>query len=277
MDYLGVTIKLHQDVFELISAVLDGLGFEGIYEEEGKITAYIPAKNYKKTDIAEQANLLGIALSAFEIIAEENIEERNWNAEWEKNFEPVLVEDKCVVRAPFHDEFEHIPIRITIEPKMSFGTGHHETTRLMIAEILKNNYTAKKVLDMGCGTGVLGILASIKGAEHVVGIDYDKWAYENTLENIERNKINNMDAILGGKEAIPETKFDVILANINRNILLDQMTSYANSIVNGGKLFLSGILIEDREVIKSCAEQNGFVFDKQINLKKWSMHTYVKG
>lgn len=154
---------------------------------------------------------------------------------------------------------------------MSFGTGHHETTHLMLNAVLELDVKGKSILDMGCGTGVLAILASKRGAASAIAIDYDAWAYENTIENIERNHVANVQALHGGKEIIPDTKFDIILANINRNILLDQMESYRAHIQPNGILLISGILQEDEPVLAQCASESKFTFSKVRRRKQWSM------
>jgi ribosomal protein L11 methyltransferase len=275
MNYTELTLSIDQltdEQKEILSASLDNLGFEGITDLGNWLLAYIPAANYNYSLLTE-------SFKSFNIYQQVNIEdikeiqEKNWNAEWEKNFEPVIIDNRCVIRAPFHDEFKKFEKVITIEPKMSFGTGHHSTTSLMISNMLEIDFVDKAVLDMGCGTGVLGILAAKLGASEVTCIDIDQWAYNNTLENMERNQVK-LKVIQGGVEAIPDCKFDIILANINRNILLDQKESYFNHLKKPGILLLSGILAEDITIIQNEFCKQNFVFKKVRSLNNWQMMVF---
>jgi ribosomal protein L11 methyltransferase len=260
---------------EVLSALLDIYYFEGINEEESSLTAYIPSEKLQVEAMQEiKSTLAGLGCKLS--WTHEDIAEQNWNKLWESNFEPVIIDTRCVVRAPFHREYPEILHRITIEPKMSFGTGHHATTRLMTEKILETDFKGKKILDIGCGTGILSILASMCGAENITAIDIDKWAFENTLENIQKNNISNIQVIQGGKESIPETKYDVILANINRNVLLDQMIDYSRLIKMGGLLLISGILIEDIEILKETAQIDGFYFNYEKILGNWVLLAFQR-
>ena len=258
---------------EVLTALLDKFGFEGIHETEETLVGYIPAEYMPVYAIDE----ISSALSKFNCDLNytiEDIAEQNWNELWESNFEPVIIDTRCVVRAPFHKQFPDILYQITIEPKMSFGTGHHYTTRMMMEKIIETNIKGKHVLDMGCGTAVLSILASFCGAATVTALDNDKWAYENSLENIRKNNCNNIEVILGGKESIPESKFDLILANINRNILIDQMGIYSLSVEKNGMLIISGILLEDIEILKHKAGIEGFYSESEKISENWVMLTF---
>ncbi len=241
-----------QPASEILIAELGYLGFESFVENEDGVTAYIPKEEYEE-DLLAGVHIL--QSEEFEITYScDEIEQVNWNEEWEKNFSPILVDDKCSVRAPFHPQPD-VEFDIVIEPKMSFGTGHHATTHMMIQHILKNEWEGKTVLDMGCGTGVLAILTALKGAKAVDAIDIDNWCYQNTLENIERNSVDYIQVDEGGAELLEGRKFDVILANINRNILLRDLPVYVESLNEGGDIYLSGFYSEDIPLIeKKCKE-----------------------
>jgi len=273
MKYSALTIKLDpssDEFFGFISALLDQHGFEGIYEDDKKLVAYIPKDNLTSAIIDSVINKMAELGCKVECVSED-IAENNWNELWESNFEPVIIDDLCVIKAPFHEEFPDIKYRITIEPKMSFGTGHHQTTRMMLEKILELDMTGKCVLDMGCGTGVLSILASMKGAFQITAIDIDKWAVENTKENIQKNKISNIKILMGGKDSIPDEKYDIILANINRNIILDQMSEFARVNKKSGLLLISGILAEDVDAMKEKAQSVGFNLIDSNSLSNWSL------
>src|SRR5690606_35835021 len=191
-----------------------------------------------------------------------------WNQEWEKNFEPIEVDGKCTVRAPFHPQ-KNFEDEIVIEPKMSFGTGHHETTFMMLQFILENDFEDKSVLDMGCGTAVLAILAEMRGASVLDAIDIDEWCFENSKENILKNNCENISVHLGDASLLREKSYDVIIANINRNILLNDMEIYSNSLNGGGDLYVSGFYSEDLPIIKTCCNNLGFEFVENKEKNKW--------
>jgi ribosomal protein L11 methyltransferase len=271
MIYSALTFTIYpatQEFIEMLIALLDECGFEGIFEEQEKVIAYISQDSLSVEAVETIATTLQ-EMNCKIVWTSEDIPEQNWNEVWESNFEPVLIDNRCVIRASFHPEFSEVKYRITIDPKMSFGTGHHQTTRMMLEKALELDFTGKNVLDMGCGTGVLAILSSMKGAKQITAIDNDKWAVENTIENVEINQLNNIEVIMGSKENIPEKKFDIIFANINRNILLDQLDAYAEAIVRKGLLLISGILVEDNEMMKEKAEMAGFHLLKTESLKNW--------
>jgi ribosomal protein L11 methyltransferase len=277
MNYTAVNIQIsdcNEEKMDLLIAILDSLNFEGITEEEGKAIAYIPTSKFDKGIL--EVSLAGVkdTLHAT-IVKEELIEEKNWNEEWEKNFDPVIVDHKCAIRAPFHEQFRNMEYVITISPKMAFGTGHHETTSLMVSALINLDLKGKKVLDMGCGTGVLGILAGLREANEVIGIDIDKWAYENAIENARINEVE-MNVLHGGTEVIPDIEFDVILANINRNILIEQAPAYNKALNFCGRLLLSGILAEDIDMVEATFVDLGFTPVNHQSLGKWQMLEFVK-
>lgn len=260
------TIQPVAPASEILIAELGELGYESFVENEDGITAYVPEEQFAD-DLLDEVQILKSEEFSIDYKVKK-IERVNWNEEWEKNFTPILVDDECSVRAPFHEK-PNIRFDIVIEPKMSFGTGHHSTTHMMIQHILKNNWKGKSVLDMGCGTGVLAILARMKGANPVEAIDIDNWCYLNTLENIERNNCKDINVEEGGAELLPGRKYDVILANINRNILLNDMATYVECLQESGSIFFSGFYTEDLSVIKSACEKHDLKFIEHIERNNW--------
>ena len=274
-NYLEFRFKIEplQPASEILVAELGYLGFESFVEEEDGITAYIPAEEYED-DLLAGVHIL--QSEEFEITySKGEIEQVNWNEEWEKNFNPIMVDDTCSVRAPFHPA-PGVEYDIIIEPKMSFGTGHHATTHMMIQHILKNDWNDKTVLDMGCGTGVLAILASLKGAKFVDAIDIDNWCYQNTLENVDRNDCDNINVEEGGAELLQDRKYDMILANINRNILLRDIPVYIDCLTEKGGLFLSGFYEEDIPIIKEACVENGLTYIEHFERSNWVAVKFVK-
>ena len=267
-NYLEFQFKIHPPVpaSEILIAELGSLGFESFVENEDGVTAYILKEEFNENMLTEvrilDSDEFKISYSSSEI------QQVNWNEEWEKNFQPIVVDDICSVRAPFHPKPE-TEFDIVIEPKMSFGTGHHATTHMMIQFILKNEWKGKSVLDMGCGTGVLAILSSQKGANPVEAIDIDNWCYLNSLENIERNNVPEISVKEGGAELLGEKKYDVIIANINRNILLNDMQKYVSVLQPDGDLYLSGFYKEDIPIIQEACEKLGLKFQENLEKDKW--------
>ena len=260
------TIDPVQPASEILIAELGYLGFESFVENNDGITAYIPEEEYED-DILANVHIL--QSEDFKITYSQNeIERVNWNEEWEKNFTPILVDERCSVRAPFHEKPD-VDFDIVIEPKMSFGTGHHATTHMMIQHILKNDWEGKSVLDMGCGTGVLAILTAMKGAKAIDAIDIDNWCYLNTLENISRNDCEHINVEEGGAELLEGREYDSILANINRNILLRDLPIYDKCLKANGNLFLSGFYEGDLPAIKKACEKIGLEFIENFERNDW--------
>lgn len=261
-----------QPTSDILIAELGEIGFESFVENEDGVLAYIQKNDWEESRIDEVEILKN---ENFEISYKiKEIEQENWNATWEENFKPIQVDNACVVRAPFHDA-PNVDYDIVIEPKMSFGTGHHETTFMMLKHILENDFTGKSVLDMGSGTGVLAILAAMKGATPVEAIDIDNWCYLNAKENVERNGFPNIQVLEGDASLLKSKKFDVIIANINRNILLADIPVYAKSLNSGGSLFLSGFYQEDLSMITSKCEEHSLNFEKKIEKNNWVAAKYV--
>ncbi len=258
---------------EILIAELGDAGFESFVENEDGITAYIQSEEYTE-GMLEDIQILNS--DEFEIsFTSKEIEQVNWNSEWEKNFNPIVVADKCSVRAPFHEKPD-TEYDIVIEPKMSFGTGHHATTHMMLQHILNNEWAGKSVLDMGCGTGVLAILAEMKGATSLDAIDIDNWCYLNTLENVERNNCRNISVYEGTAELLEGKQYDVVIANINRNILVEDIPTYSKCLSSGGKLFLSGFYTEDIPVIEEVCNRNGLKFENKLVKDNWAALSFIK-
>ena len=250
------------------------IGFEGFVEGDDIIQAYINEELYSGSAL----NQLFDELSDHGIKVQyrfHKTEDQNWNEEWEKKFNPVLIDDKVLIRAPFHGSSMDLPCTIIIEPKMSFGTGHHHTTRLMMLEMMKHDINGQRVLDMGCGTGVLGIYACKLGAERVLGVDYDQWAYENAMENVERNNAHAMEVVLGDVGVLGEEVFDIVLANITRNTLVRDMRKYTNHMVEKGIMMISGILAEDVQYILNAAYQSGLNHLNTLEESNWISLSFI--
>ncbi|WP_066224507.1 50S ribosomal protein L11 methyltransferase [Formosa haliotis] len=266
--YIGYEFKVSplQPGVEILIAELGYAGFESFVETEMGVTAYIQKAEWN-ANILEDIQILDS--DEFEITYTfEDIEQTNWNEEWEKNFNPIVVDDICAVRAPFHNKFDTL-FDIVIEPKMSFGTGHHETTHMMIQHILNANLEGKSVLDMGCGTGVLAILAEMKGAKPIDAIDIDNWCYLNSIENVERNNCTNITVYEGDASLLEGKSYDVIIANINRNILLNDIKTYASCLNENGSLFLSGFYNGDIPTIEAECNKNMLKLSEKLERNNW--------
>ncbi|MDC1237870.1 50S ribosomal protein L11 methyltransferase [Polaribacter sp.] len=260
------TFSPKEPISEILIAELGNVGFESFVETENGVTAYI-----QKTDWSAEilADVFVLNSDEFSIEYNQNeVPQTNWNAEWEKNFEPIQVDDLVSIRAPFHEN-PNLKYDIVIEPKMSFGTGHHETTHMMVQHLLQLDLENKKVLDMGCGTGILAIFAEMKGAKPLDAIDIDNWCYENSIENVTRNNCENISIYEGDATLLVDKKYDVIIANINRNILLMDMKVYTNCLEAGGILLLSGFYEQDIPVIDAEVSKYGLKLEKFIQRNNW--------
>lgn len=236
---------------DILVAFLGELGFESFQETEGGLWSYCPEQEFRESAVSELFATLPVDDPPAYAIRQ--VPPENWNAIWEENYEAVTVGGLCHIRAPFHPAVGNVPYEIVIEPKMSFGTAHHATTCLMISMLLKEEMKAKTLLDMGCGTAVLAILASLMGAARVVAIDNDEWAYRNAIENRDRNNQSDIEVILGDVGNIPAEKFDIITANINRNVLMADIPYYSQFLKKDGVLLMSGFYGEDIPVIHETA------------------------
>ena len=280
MKYIEVTITLGQnDPYR--DLLVDALGNEGPYdsfvETPNGLKAYVQESLFDEGWLKEQLADINDMTSCSYFF--EALPDKNWNEEWEKQHKPVLVEaangKRVWVRAPFHEHRSDVDYEIEIEPKMSFGTAHHQTTYMMLSYLTELEVTGKRVLDMGCGTAVLAILAKLRGAAYVEAIDIDEWAYNNALENAQRNGVE-LNVRIGDAPLLGERQFDLIIANINRNILLNDMAAYVQVLEKGGTLLLSGFYESDVPVLQHHAESLGLRLEQQKVRQSWTALRLVK-
>lgn len=268
-----------ENISDLLMAELGKIGYDGFAYTDNGFQAYIPAKDFNAQAIG-QLEILSFLADKYRITyTDREIAARDWNKVWEENFTPITVDHRISVRAGFHDPIPGIEYEIIIEPKMSFGTGHHSTTALMLATILDRveQIKGKRVLDMGCGTGILSIMAAKAGAKEVVGIDIDEWAFQNAMENIKNNGIGEVTIRIGDATLLgDERPFDVILANINRNILLNDMHHYTSRLNAGGVLIMSGFYLQDLPLIREKAETLGLQYEDYKEDNNWVAATFYK-
>ncbi|MDP4184540.1 MAG: 50S ribosomal protein L11 methyltransferase [Bacteroidota bacterium] len=259
---------------EIVTGELSFVGFESFIDTETGIDAFIPSNQFNNQSIEELPEQFK---SLFTLsFSQEIMPDENWNEQWEKNyFEPLIIGD-CLIRAPFHTEYPHCKYEIVIEPKMAFGTGNHETTSLMIDQILHSNVKNKSVLDMGCGTGILGILCSMCGAKRITSIDIDEWSYNSTLENASYNKISNIEAFTGDASLLGEKTFDLILANIHKNVLINDMARYVSVMNPNATLIMSGFYTADMTDIRLKAESLGLKEDGYTSKNDWVAYRFKK-
>lgn len=276
MNYTKISFMLTPDTTEnreILVALLSDLDFESFDETNEQVFGYIPGETADLEPIRDIASALPFSVQ----IENEMIPDQNWNEVWEKNyFKPLLIGDRFLVRAPFHTEFEPAEFELVIEPKMAFGTGNHETTSLVSAQILDMDLQDKTVLDMGCGTGILGMLASLKGAKQIVAIDIDKWSFESTVENARLNNIENLEARLGDASLLGNESFDIIFANIHKNVILRDIPTYESVLNSGGKLYLSGFYTHDMPEVKDQAESVGLIETGFHEKNNWVVYSFEK-
>lgn len=262
---------------EILIAQLSEIGYDSFMETEEGIEAYIPSGEEMPVN-EETVPFLSVPDYKFDIRTE-TLEDKNWNEEWEKNyFKPIVISNKCLVRSPFHTTDITSSYEILIDPRMAFGTGYHETTSLVLTHLLEMDVTHLRILDIGCGTAILAILASKKGAGYIVGIDNDPWAVDNARDNLQLNHINNVEILAGDASLLNQydDTFDLVLANINRNILLEDMAAYNNVVNEGGHVILSGFYSEDVALIDEKARSLGWehILTKEQN--NWIAVSYRK-
>jgi len=273
-ELLFTTIITEDYQQDLLINALGDIGFDTFEEVDLGFKAYIPVDDFNR-------ELLDETLSAYRELFTFSydinlVPHKNWNELWESNFEPIEVSGLVFVRATFHEPRPFIRYEIVIDPKMAFGTGHHQTTAMMLALMLENDFQGKKVLDMGCGTGILAIMASKLGATEITAIDYDPICFDSTIENAELNNISNITPLCGSKEAIPNEQYDTILANINRNILIDQMQRYAEVLKTDGEIYFSGFYeTPDLEIIIDEARKHGLKYIYHKKDKEWVAAKFV--
>ena len=279
-DYTKIkfTVTPNEEVAtDILAALLAEIGFESFVPDESGMEAYVPHNMYDDTAIAAVVDTF--PLEGYGITYDsEFIEGEDWNAEWEKNyFQPIVLGEDCVIHSTFHTDVPKARYDILIDPKMAFGTGYHQTTCHMLRAILASDMTGKKVLDMGCGTALLAILARKHGATDVVAIDIDEFAYENAKENVVLNNTADIEVRLGGADAIKDDdSFDFVIANINRNILLADMANYVRCMHSGSQIFISGFYTDDMEVLKEEASRNGLRYIGYAEDNRWAMMRFVK-
>jgi len=303
MDYIELKISIDTEndveiVKNIVSVELAEIGFESFVDGSTALTnhdsttlnnhdstalnnhllAYIPAHLYDETVSRKiQPILDNLPLKCDISFEKKFIKSQNWNEEWEKNyFQPIVIGNECVIHSSFHQDIPTAKYDILIDPKMSFGTGHHETTSLVISEILKTDLRGKSVLDMGCGTCILGILAAMRGANPITAIDIDEWCFENSIENLKLNYISNIEVLKGDASLLAGKRFDVIFANINRNILLNDIKIYTKCLPTGGELYLSGFYKDDIPAIEAECEQNGLKLSHYEKKNNWVVVKFVK-
>ena len=262
---------------DVLAALLAEIGFESFVPEDEGMSAYVPQALYNEESIANV--VAEFPIEGFEITYDcQFIEGEDWNAQWEKNyFQPIVLGEECVIHSTFHTDVPKARYDILIDPKMAFGTGYHQTTCHMLRAILASDMSGKSVLDMGCGTALLAILARKHGAKKVVAIDIDEFAYENAKENVALNGTPDIEVRLGGADAIKESdSFDYVIANINRNILLMDMVNYVRCMHTGSQIFISGFYTQDMEILKEEAARHGLRYLDYAENDNWAMMKFVK-
>ncbi len=271
MEYIEVDIRLKEvnTYSEILIARLNEIEFESFYEYDYGLKGYVQSQLLDKdklknilSEISEQTEL------SFTL---HKLKQKNWNAHWETNYQPVFINENCVIRADFHNAISDVKYEIIITPKMSFGTGHHQTTSLVMNKMFDLEFKGKSVLDVGCGTGILSVLASKLGAIDVVGLDIDNWAFENAQENATLNNISDIHFVYGNISSVINRKYDIILANINRNTILNDLTFYSEAMYDYSDIILSGFLEKDVSVILKESAKFGLELVVSKNKEKWQM------
>ncbi len=280
MKYIEIRLDVKADDVALVTDVLAALlveaGYDSFVPDTTGMSAYIPEDKYSEPALLE---IIGHLPVEAEIEWSCNhYADQNWNEEWEKHyFKPIVIGNECVIHSTFHTNVPEARYKIVIDPKMAFGTGHHETTSLMLEWILRHDFTGENVLDMGCGTAILAILARMRGATSATAIDIDEWAYQNALENIRLNHIDGIDVLLGDKALLGDGRlYDTVLANINRNIHLDNMQAYASVMHTGSTIYMSGFYTQDLPTLQTCARQHGLLYKDHLEKNNWVAARFVK-
>jgi len=278
MDYIEVNFVIEpfeEYISDVLASELGEIGFDSFVPNELGMDAYILQRAFDESKL--KSLLADFPFEANIEYVINQIESKNWNEEWEKHyFEPIVIGEDCVIHSSFHKNVPNAKYDIVIDPKMAFGTGHHETTSLVIAQLLTMDLEGKTLLDMGCGTAVLAILAAMRGAKDILAIDIDTWCTENSIENIAVNNITGIEVQLGGAELLKDLHFDIVLANINRNILLADMEQYAACLSTGGELYMSGFYVEDIPLIEAEANRNGLDLVEFNKKNNWVVVKTVK-
>jgi len=266
LDYFQIKTTCQTNQSEILIALFSQYPFDTFEEQEEGFSAYIPVSEWGNEIEKSIHKLQENFTFQWEKI---HIPYQNWNAVWESNFQPILVRDFCGIRADFHEPLQQVKHEIVINPKMAFGTGHHETTFMVMSLMEEMNFLDKTVFDYGCGTGILAILASKLGAKTIDAVDIEQPSYENTIENAQINSRSNIQSFLGTLSNISGTNYDIILANINRNVILDSLPTLFNKLKDGGQLIVSGFLKVDIDLLKTEATKAGFEIGKGLERNKW--------
>lgn len=264
--YFEFNIRCNSDIREQLIAELAEEDYEGFVETDSGFSAYIIASLFKREMFEQLLQKYGLDPNA---VAQSHIEQQNWNAQWEAGYEPIVIDNNVIVKAPFHQIEKEYPYELLIQPKNTFGTGHHETTQLVLRLMLQENFKDKRVFDYGCGTGVLAIMASKMEAQSVYAIDIDDWSAENIFENTQLNHVDNIEFEQGDLNIVKSQQFDIILANINKNILLFSFDQLSNLILQGGTMLISGFYESDLDDLKKAASVYGFLYHQHIVLNNW--------
>ena len=275
MDFIELTVQAPPELADILVAELGEVGFDTFEDNDAGFCAYTTEEAFDRDAVAEiMSRYQGIGELEF---SDRVITRQNWNAEWEKNFQPLVIAGRVSVRAPFHPRPAGVEYDIEIMPRMSFGTGHHETTALMIENQLDLDHRGQRVLDMGCGTGILAIMAEKLGAREVLAIDVEPWTVENARDNAAENHCRTIECRLGGAELLAdEAPFGIILANINRNVLLEDMAAYVRLLPSGNPILFSGFYEEDLAKITAEATRLGLVYNRHRTLRSWVSVIFTK-
>jgi len=278
MNYFEINFSIlpfEEYISDVLASELGEIGFDSFVSTAVGLDAYALETAFDEVKLKDLLENFPFEASIEYKVTK--IESKNWNEEWEKHyFEPIVIGNECVIHSSFHKNVPIAKYDIVIDPKMAFGTGHHETTSLVIGRILQMELQGKSLLDMGCGTAVLAILASMRGAKDIVAIDIDTWCTENSIENLQMNHIEGVEVLLGGAELLTGKHFDIILANINRNILLADMEQYADCLSSGGELYMSGFYVQDIPLIEAEANRNGLTLIDYHEKNNWVAVKTVK-
>lgn len=278
MKYIEVTFQIapwSEIAKDVLTALAGEIGFESFVETEGEqlLKAYIQEKLYEEESIQQMITEFPLPDFNISYIAQEQ-EDKDWNEEWEKNFfQPIIIGERCVIHSTFHKDIPKMEYDILINPQMAFGTGHHETTSLIVNRLLETELNGLSVLDMGCGTSILAILAAKRGATPVTAIDIDDWCVANSADNIQLNKVEGITVRLGDADILRTERpvFDLIIANINRNILTTDMDAYAGCMHTGSRIYLSGFYVDDIPTIQQSLSANDLTFIKHYENNRWAM------